>query len=457
MSFPYRCLTLALVLVAVCDSCLSADERPRLLVLTDIGGDPDDTQSLIRLLLYNNELQIEGLIATASGTPGELKEAVTRADLIRQTIEVYGQVQGNLAKHDPRYPPADELLKLVKSGNPNRGIEAVGEGQDTEGSRWIIAAVDRQDERPLNITIWGGQTDFAQALWRVRKDRGEDGLSAFVKKIRVYDISDQDRIQPWIFENFPDIFYVLAKAPPGGDKREGCYRGVYLGGDESLTSLEWLNEHVRKDHGPLGALYPSQTWTEPNPHGAMKEGDTPSWFFFLTSGLSDPAHPEWGGWGGRFKRVERGLWRDQADTVGGKTEPRATVYRWRPAFQAELRARMDWCVKSPDEANHAPRVAIHGDSELRPLIVKAKAGEMLKLDLAESEDRDGDNLAFRAWVYPEAGTYRGKVALQEERSSHPAIAIPKDAAGKSIHVILEALDDGQPALTTQRRAVIEVE
>ena len=47
-----------------------ADARPRLLVLTDIGGDPDDMQSMRRLMLYSNEFRIEGLIASAAGTPG---------------------------------------------------------------------------------------------------------------------------------------------------------------------------------------------------------------------------------------------------------------------------------------------------------------------------------------------------------------------------------------------------
>ena len=42
-----------------------AAERPRLAVLTDIGGDPDDQQSLIRLMMYANEFEIEALIATA--------------------------------------------------------------------------------------------------------------------------------------------------------------------------------------------------------------------------------------------------------------------------------------------------------------------------------------------------------------------------------------------------------
>ena len=33
-----------------------AAERPRLCVLTDIGGDPDDTQSMVRLMVYANEI-----------------------------------------------------------------------------------------------------------------------------------------------------------------------------------------------------------------------------------------------------------------------------------------------------------------------------------------------------------------------------------------------------------------
>ena len=74
--------------------------------------------------------------------------------------------------------------------------------------------------------------------------------------------------------------------------------------------------HVRKDRGPLGALYPTNTWTAPNPHACLKEGDTPSWFYFLPIGLGDPAHPEWGGWGGRFRREKGGPYRDAQDTVG---------------------------------------------------------------------------------------------------------------------------------------------
>jgi hypothetical protein len=193
---------LALLIGAHALSAWADERKPRLLVLTDIGGDPDDQQSLIRLLLYSNELEIEGLIATASGTPGELKEAIIRPDLIRQIVEAFGQVQPNLAKHADGFPSADTLLSRIKPGNPRRGLDQIGADHDTEGSQWIIRAADKMDPRPLAITIWGGQTDLAQALWRVRHDRGEAGLAIFIKLLHVYDIDDQDRIQPCIFENF---------------------------------------------------------------------------------------------------------------------------------------------------------------------------------------------------------------------------------------------------------------
>lgn len=49
--------------------------EPRVIVLTDIGGDPDDQQSMVRFLVYSNEFEVEGLIATTSGWKSE-SEAV---------------------------------------------------------------------------------------------------------------------------------------------------------------------------------------------------------------------------------------------------------------------------------------------------------------------------------------------------------------------------------------------
>src|SRR5437016_1074871 len=94
-----KCVILLLVAGLFVQTPSPAEERPRLAVLTDIGGDADDQQSLIRLMVYTNEFEIEAIIATASGTPGELKQAVTRPDLILETIDAYEKVLPNLQKH----------------------------------------------------------------------------------------------------------------------------------------------------------------------------------------------------------------------------------------------------------------------------------------------------------------------------------------------------------------------
>lgn len=313
---------------------------PRLAVLTDIGGDPDDQQSMIRLMVYANEFEIELLLASAAGTRGELKEAVTRPDLILQIIDAYDAVLPNLKRHASGWPEAAQLRANVKSGNPHRERAHIGAGHDTEGSRGLIERVDAGSaERPLNITIWGGQTDFAQALWRVKQDRGAEGFASFATKLRVYDINDQDGIADWIRGEFPGLKYILAKAPPGRDKREGTYRGMYLTGDESLTSKAWIEANV-KSYGPLGALYPMRTHTAPNKNGCMKEGDTPSWFFFLPMGGNDPDDPSKPGWGGQFQREPDGWWRDLPAKDG--FDPRGTVSRWREAFQADFATRLRW-------------------------------------------------------------------------------------------------------------------
>jgi hypothetical protein len=54
------------VAVAVLLTALTAvaDAKPRLFVLTDLANEPDDEESLVRLLAYANEFDIEGIAAT---------------------------------------------------------------------------------------------------------------------------------------------------------------------------------------------------------------------------------------------------------------------------------------------------------------------------------------------------------------------------------------------------------
>src|SRR6478672_11203623 len=41
-------------------------DRQRVVVMTDIANEPDDQMSMVRFLLYSNQIDVEGLIATTS-------------------------------------------------------------------------------------------------------------------------------------------------------------------------------------------------------------------------------------------------------------------------------------------------------------------------------------------------------------------------------------------------------
>jgi hypothetical protein len=63
--------------------------KHRLIVLTDMGGDNDDSQSIVRLLLYSNEIDVEGLIAT---TPTFMSDR-TNPWLIELAVNAYAKVR----------------------------------------------------------------------------------------------------------------------------------------------------------------------------------------------------------------------------------------------------------------------------------------------------------------------------------------------------------------------------
>ena len=100
--------------------------KPRLIVLTDITNEPDDEQSMVRLLCYANEFDIEGLIATTSCW---LRDRTAPQKIIER-IEAYRKVRRNFMVHSDGWPEADTLLRTVKAGVPIFGMQGVGKGRE---------------------------------------------------------------------------------------------------------------------------------------------------------------------------------------------------------------------------------------------------------------------------------------------------------------------------------------
>ena len=434
-----------------------SDGKPRLIVLTDISslsqgeGEPDDGQSLIRLMLYSNELDLEGLIATSNLRHGQR----TRPDLIKKVVDTYGEVQPNLVLHDKAYPSVDQLSAIIKQGQAVAGPkipveESVGKTKDTEGSNWIINAVDKKDPRPIWVAIWGGSADLAQALWKVKATRTPDELKEFVKKLRVHFVYDQDMTGPWIRAEFPELYCIF---------RHHGIRGMYRGGDSTLVRTPWVETNIR-NHGALGNLYVNyqggDIWRRQLGRvNGIKEGDTPSFLYLLTNGLNSPENPQLGNWGGRFKKdsTRSNLWVEAIDSIAdykSDMDPRmAALYRWRSAWQADFAARLDWCVKNYHEANHAPRLKRNNEK------ITVKSGQQVKLAVNAS-DPDKDDLHYNWFFYPEEGSYEGTFPHLSMRGNTATFAAPASASEKTLHVIVEVSDDGVPALTSYHRYVVSI-
>jgi hypothetical protein len=402
--------------------------RPRVIVLTDIENEPDDAMSLVRFLVYANQWDTEALIATTSV---HLPDRVAPAR-IEAIVTAYGAVRDALEVHERGFPTGDHLLSLVRSGAARYGMTAVGSGHDSPGSERIIEVVDADDPRPIWVCVWGGPNCLAQALWKVRATRTPEALARFVAKLRVYTISDQDDSGPWLRRTFPDLFYV---ASPGVHQFGGYhyatwigiagdeFHGRFAGGDFAVVSQPWLDEHVRCK-GPLGAEYP--------PVEFIMEGDTPSFLNLIATGLANPEHPDWGGWGGRYElacpperkwhmeRETRPFWTDAVDEVKGAdgrwhTDNWCTIWRWRRAFQNDFSSRMDWTVTPRfEDANHPPVPRLGHARELR---VPA-----------------GGRITLSATVAPE-----------------------KFGRAGTAHVVLAVTDAGTPPLTRYERVIVTVE
>jgi hypothetical protein len=472
---------------------------PQKTVRTIVTTDPelDDLNSLLRMLLYSNEIDIEGLVYSSSqhhfeGDPEAgvapfrwpEPDAVFHIDT---AVNAYEASYDNLKVHDSTFPAPEQLRSLIKWGN----VKTKGDmAEPTEGSDWIKDKILDDEAGELFLEAWGGPNTIARALLSIQEQyEGTAEWPAIQQK--VYDKvvltsfgQQDDTFATYIRPNWPELRQREVSTSIWG---YGA-RNSALPEWQKYLSPEWTAENV-SSVGPIGAEYRVWgdgkqmaagfddedyfglsgytreeleamgygVWTPPQSKGAwISEGDSSNFALLIDNGLRNWEDPTWGGWGGRqaVNPADPYQWRNRGVTdIGPDGQPRSdfSAGRWFEDFQLDFAARLQWSV-TPEyaDANHGPETSVKEGLDLG--VVR---GEKVTLH-GTASDPDGDALGLRWWQYSEADTYAGTVALTGATTRNATFTVPADAkTGDTIHLLFEAKDpDG---LKEWERVVLTVQ
>lgn len=287
----------------------SKPQPPRVVVTTD--PELDDSNSLIRYLLYSTDFKTEGLVYASSGfhwkgdgkgtkwfVPGR---EYTRFGLdlcpceswrwaegerfIHRAVEVYEEVYPNLKVHHPDYPAPAALKSRIRVGN----VEFDGDtSTDTPGSDLIKSLLLDEDDGPLYLLAWGGQSTIARALKSIQEEyegtpQWEAIRDRVSRKAIIQAFGDQDDTYgSYVQPNWPHIeFRQMATQTYGYGARQAV-----LPDDRVYLSAEWTEKNV-SSQGPFGDLY--RVWGDGK---QMVQGDI--FDYFGLPGLTEDELKEMG-------------------------------------------------------------------------------------------------------------------------------------------------------------------
>lgn len=417
-----------LLLITILPLNAKTHNKPAVIITTD--GEVDDKSSFVRFLLYTADIDLKGIVATNS----KWQKNGHGTEWILEAIDLYGLVRKNLIIHNSNYPTVKFLKSVTVLGNENpKYLKGSPPYQDSEGSNLILNELLNNKTTTLHVNCWGGANTVAQAIWRLKTDYKQKFQEA-ISKIRIYSISFQDEAGDWIKDNIPEAMIIEAGSwylTWNYHKNEPLKNNPY----PEYMSKEWLDENVKSNHGPLGEWYPQ---------GNISEGDTPSFLNFVDNGLMAYEDYSLGGWGGRFEPKAGNYWIDAKDDNNDKK----TLWRWCNVTQNDFAARMDWCVKSFENANHPPSIDLCTQTKI------VSPDEKVELS-AVASDIDNDKVFYYWWHYKDASNMNNYINIIDATSVNASFIVPSHT-NSDIHIILEVKDDGEPSLVRYKRLIFKI-
>jgi hypothetical protein len=471
---------------------------------------------MVRFLLYTTDYQVEGLIYASSqfhwagdgkGTrfsvPGREYERYGLTlcpctswrwspdeHFIDDAVDNYAKAYPNLRVHDRNYPAPELLRSKIRWGN----VQFDGEmAHDTPGSDLIKSLLLDEEESPLYLHAWGGQSTIARALKSIEEQyKGTPQWAQIrakvIRKAVIHPSGDQDDTYAnYIKPNWPEIRYrQLAGGVPLGYVSPSRVSEE----DAAYFTADWTRTNVL-ERGPLGASYRVWgdgrqmvkgdrydyfgiagksaeelkregyiVWVPPRGKGEfLAEGDTGTFLNLIDNGLRGYRDESLGGWGGyaqegplmNFSAVLDMLEKAYFSSGPPKAVPRAPTHPFLAAAQRDFAARLQWATTSEfGKANHNPKIVLAG-----PHTIHAQPGQWVRIQ-ASTSDPDGNAVTLKWWRWADADGYKGTVDLEPEGNG-VSLRVPENAKpGDRIDVIAEATDNGAPALTRYAKVIVFV-
>lgn len=457
----------------------------RTIVTSD--AETDDQNSFMRLMLYSNEMDIDGFVSSSSMFHyADNPRSWAGTEWTERILDGYEEIYENLKVHADGYPTPDYLRSIIKEGNIKTTGDMSGE---TDGSRLIKEALLDDDDRTLYLQAWGGSNTIAMALKSIKDEySGTPEWDAIYNKINkkafLYLIGEQDNTySEYISREWPEIraivdgkegdglggiFWTFAYEHNFGEDGRDIPGNTCEPEVKMTFEAEWMLGNIKNNHGSMLANY-----NLAQNNRFLSEGDSPAYFYLLNKGLRNLEDPSYRGWNGRFVKVSdqnnvymangcafdyNPYLRDEANVniVGGMSSA-YTFTRWFDDIQNDFAARADWCVASNyNDANHRPTVSVREGIDLT-----AAPGQNITLHAA-AVDPDGDNVSYKWWQYYEADTYSGesdgKLSMEKTQADTVQFKIPEDAkSGDTIHMIVKVKDERENYMSHYQRVIITVQ
>lgn len=493
--------------------------KSRAIVMTD--GEVDDMDSLVRLLLYTNEVDLAGIIQTsaslrwkgsedAANDAGRYPYRWPGSEWKNEIVDAYEKVYENLRVHDSSYPTPNYLKSITMDGNVDYANDM---NKSTDGSNLIKEAIldvafDR-DTRSLSLQAWGGPVTAARALKEI-----EDEYKNTPQWDEIYNkICDKVVLNVCGFQDSTYDTYIGLSYPDMKAVNIGFGVFAYSTNNQGTPGMQerlsgaWHEENIEFNHGALLDKYITMgdgTYLDgegqgfqyganedllnnPSVFGGAKEryhfiseGDSPTYFHLLDNGLRETEGENYGGWAGRYVKQNATLngitlskryssSRDYVTTE--RSNPNLAIgqienaqIKWTEQIQNDFAGRADWCIADTyEKANHRPDLSI-----AEGLDITASPGERVTLN-AVTSDPDGDRVSVNWWHYFEAGKEIAGSATNTplvingresnaKNTKKAVFTIPKDAKkGDTFHIIATAEDNGVHNMAYNQRIIVTVD